>query len=320
MKKKSKYGLNTGNRLMHFHNARFCRYCVDQCTIVKNIHCNSTSCSSATDQTNCTLKTTEDLVQDGDINGNISHNINLGELTQTDAWYRPDDLLYSLNKQKRWLLPEIIRFAIKKTREVHTTDELFPGRSKFVFSWHMSLLERKIQFNTGRSRSYSGIYAVINQRKCDSVAYCTSSGGRPHIVPKKTFASSSGLKSSAMQTEPIDAKVAAKARRREGHNQHFRNLQRKRKKSCLIKERIEQVEEQAKMPEISYEICYPQISSYVLFYRDNLYGAKLKSLKKRKGCKNKAKRDDGLTIRDAVQLAEFGMHYYDGCWDADFWD
>ena len=87
----------------------------------------------------------------------------------------------------------------------------------------------------------------------------------------------------------------------QNHNDHFRNLQGKGR-TVIHKEQTEGRD--GTVAEVFYEITSPQKRCHTSYYPDYMMGPKLKSKKKRKGCKNKERREDNMRTVELKKLAE----------------
>ena len=304
MKKKSKFGFNTGNTLMpNYHSLRHRRFSKDQLTVVKflNTFEGDPSAEELSNSRNRILEMVDQLVEDGGIKVNLNSRARTHRYLRQFRLEELTEVVYSLNKRKRWLLPEKILYAMEELRRGKIAEQLCGGEHKSGpdINFEMSYLEREIQFDYGRALTNIGIYSGANHRRHDSVFYASSSvnhrcktqnsRARTHrylrqfrleeltevvyslnkrkrwLLPETVLSNESDLRESAMEKEYVDSKEVARSRRRRGHNQHFRDVQRKEAKRRPVQESDASAARQA-VPQIHYEVCYPHDSSYMFCY------------------------------------------------------
>ena len=290
--------------MLHFHSVRFCRYKVDQFTVVKRIHSNGSS-----DHVLQILQESEDMFEDGNINGAIEQDIAFGPLRSLVHF----EVSYSLNKHQRWLLPELLRDYIQLVR-YYGLLESFENHMEDS-PWHVSLLERQIQFTYGRANAYGKgcVVPSINYMKGDAMYYRTSYNGCNLVTHKKGLSTLTDLQNTGLLIEYPNKRLDSKKRRKVGHNQHFRDLQR-RGRTVIQKGQNEREDRAA--TEVFYQITSPQMYCGKSRYTDHLEGPKLKSKKKRKGYKNKERREDNMRTVELQRLAEHILEWEEQ-WESD---
>ena len=271
MKKKSKFGFNTGNTLMpSYHSPRRRRFSKDQLTVVKFLDTfgGHRSTEELRNLRNRIVEMVDCLVEDGGIKVNLNSRARSHRYLRQFRLEEPTEVAYSLNKRKRWLLPEKILHAVEELRRGKIAEQLCGGEQESGpdIDFEMSYLEREIQFDYGRALTNIGIYSGANHRRHDSVFYASSSAShRCKTQAKSVLSNESDLRESAMEKEHVDHKEVARSRRRRGHNQHFRDVQRKEPKRRPVHENDASAGAHA-VPQIHYEVCYPHDSSYMFCY------------------------------------------------------
>ena len=150
MKKKAKYGINSGNTL-HFGALRKATrmYARHKHVIVKSIkHTVTDFLGGSLQDTNRKIERECAWFVD---DGGLEH------IEPDRGWrFTPQDVEYTMNKRKRWLLPRLIKEAIDQVKEARTADRgLDPGKKagegrggddsvsrKYVGGFHMAMVER----------------------------------------------------------------------------------------------------------------------------------------------------------------------------------
>ena len=256
-----------------YHSKRCRRYRKDQFTIVKFLH--TSGGHQSTDELrnlrNRILEMVDSLVDDGGVKANMNNMSRTPRYLNKNWHGEPLGVVYSLNKKKRWLLPDRILHAVEQLRRFQIMEKRFgcDYKSGQDIDFDISYLGREIQFDYGRGLTNIGIYSCPNYRKHDSVFYASSSVHQRYKTKvKNSFSNETDLKESAMEREHVDHKEQARSRRRRGHNQHFRDVQRKDPKHRPLLKNNASADIQ-EVPQIHYEVCYPHDSPYMFYYHYN---------------------------------------------------
>ena len=301
MKKKCKFGFNTGNRVLKSLNGvNQRRINKDEWTVIKTFRHKIVQPHNADELNNRIVEAADILIQDGNINGGIDEKYHRQHLYR---WYRYNTVSYSMNKRKRWLLPQRIKHCVEQMREdkmAGTEDELNISQNP---SYHISLLEREIQH--GSCYRLKHIWGTRGYQN-DSIAYSSTLPDSAHVVPKKSLSSETDLKIRASKKTHIGQKQVAKEKRQKGHNQHFRDLQRDERMHGQPPETDNT--DATQLPEIHYEVCHPWHGPSLSYFKCKDHKM-LKSVKKCKHYRNKLWHHDNLTSSSLMQLAEDNWNY-----------
>ena len=206
VRKRSKHGLNTGCTFKFgrsFSEANF--LAAQQGVIHKTYHNRHIQQANFQELNERITESCNQLVKED--------KLKLQSPTGTRRWSQAP-VLYSLNKQKRWLLPKLISEGINK----FATDELEneqPAEKDSKFK--LILIERELDALDG-TRSY-------RCDRADVVAYHDSSLPNPHVYPhheKKGYSYRTDL---VEKGKNLQKKHEAKTKSKRNHNQKFRHSQ-----------------------------------------------------------------------------------------------
>ena len=264
--KKSKHGVNSGNTFHFGKQAQLnqVRYGKDQNVVIKSFPTRgrSTTFEDADKINKKIVDESSTFINDGGLEYQTTER---ARAFHYNIWMNFHNnitsMKYSLNKRKRWRIPEQIKDCIENKQMEDTVND-----------FKVTLVERKTMKTC---ENFESRFEIQN----DCVSYYDTKWQEGKVKPKKKYSFETDLKYKGKQKEKKETKGDQK-KSRTRRTQHSRGVQRRSQIGRTSVEWDEEEEERWRRrndpvpeevddtPEIHYEVCYQRPLTAHRFFRD----------------------------------------------------